>query len=287
MTEIPFWISQLTEIEEINFSYNFLTNLPEELGQSTSLKIMRCRDNRIRLNTAFWIRGMTSLEVLDLTNNDLVSLPINLGFLKYFRDIGFLGNPAMLDPPPRIVALGLSAVLDFMRYNASLEQSVESFPDAVVASESNTFKDVQWMNCSTLSVAMSSESFQPNPISDYEPNPAAMSADGLSTSYWRTRDSGPATLVIKFHRRAFIHHLELHWYSYYAGKEYTIRASNSFGSDGSQAVWHLVKDEDGATFKHADVNRIDIIPFHGCPVSGIKALQLTISSSMFKGTSAA
>jgi Leucine-rich repeat (LRR) protein len=283
LKEIPRWISQLLEIEEINFSSNLLTDMPEELGLSTSMKIMRCRDNRIRLNTAFWIRGMTSLEILDLTNNDLVSLPINLGFLTNFRDIGFEGNPGMLDPPPRIVALGLSAVLDFMRYNASLEQSVESFPDAAAAPDSSPFEDVHWINCSIQSVAMSSDSFQPNPISNYEPNPAAMSADGVDTSYWRSRDIGSANLVIKFRRRAFIRQIELHWYSYFAGKEYVIKASNSFGSDGSKAEWILLKDEDGASFKHADVNRIDIIPFHGCPASGIKAIHLSILSSMFKG----
>jgi len=223
------------------------------------------------------------LEILDLTNNDLVSLPINLGFLTNFRDIGFEGNPGMLDPPPRIVALGLSAVLDFMRYNASLEQSVESFPDAAAAPDSSPFEDVHWINCSIQSVAMSSDSFEPNPISNYEPNPAAMSADGVDTSYWRSRDIGSANLVIKFRRRAFIRQIELHWYSYFAGKEYVIKASNSFGSDGSKAEWILLKDEDGASFKHADVNRIDIIPFHGCPASGIKAIHLSILSSMFKG----
>jgi len=283
-TEIHPWISQLLKIEEINFSSNLLTNMPEELGLSTSMKIMRCRDNRIRLNTAFWIRGMTSLEVLDLTNNDLVSLPINLGFLKHFRDIGFAGNN-LLDPPQRIIDLGLQAVLDFMRYNAAYEQSVESVPKIAQSPLSAALEDVHWIDCSTQAVAISSDSFQPNPISSYEPNPAAMCADGLATSHWRTKDLGAVVLVLKFNRRSFIHHIELHWYSYFAGKAYSIKASDSFGSDGSQAVWLLVKDEEGTTFKHADVNRVDVIPFHGCPAAGVKAVCLSISSSMFKGAS--
>jgi len=246
------------------------------------MKIVRCRDNRIRLNTAFWIRGMTSLEVLDLTNNDLVSLPVNLGFLPNFTDIGFAGNN-LLDPPQRIIDLGLKAVLDFMRYNAAYEQSVESVPIVAPIPLAAALEEVHWIDCSRQAVAMSCDSFQPNPLSSYEPNPAAMCSDGLATTNWRTKDVGHASLVIRFNRRAFIHHIELHWYSYFAGKAYSIKASESFGSDGSRAVWFLVKDEEGSTFKHADVNRIDIIPFHGCPATGIKAICLSISSSMFKG----
>jgi hypothetical protein len=226
---------------------------------------------------------MTSLEILDLTNNNLVSLPINLGFLKNFRDIGFSGNPGMLDPPPRIIALGLNAVLDFMRYNASLEQSVESLPEASSVLAIPPLTGVHWIDCSIQALALSPDSFKPNPLSTYEPNCAAMCADGVATSYWRSNDVGPASLVIKFHRRAFIHHIELHWYSYFAAKTYSIEAADFFGIDGSRAVWALVKNEDGETFKHADVNRIDVIPFHGCPASGIKALHISISSSMFKG----
>jgi Leucine-rich repeat (LRR) protein len=282
-SEMPSWICKFLEIEEIDFSSNLLTTMPEELGLSTSMKIMRCSNNRIRLNTAFWIKGMTSLEVLDLTNNDLVSLPINLGFLKNFRDIGFSGNPGMLDPPPRIIALGLKAVLDFMRYNASLEQSVESVFDNSPVRVTAPIEDVRWTDCAIQAEAKSSDSFQPNPISDYEPNSAAMCVDGVTTTYWRTKDIGSASLVIKFHRRAYIRHIELHWYSFFAGKAYSIKASDSFGIDGSRAVWSLVKDEDGETFAHSDVNRVDTIPFHGCPASGIKALHFSISSSMFKG----
>jgi Leucine-rich repeat (LRR) protein len=283
-SEIPPWISQLHEIENINFSFNLLTDMPEELGLSKSMKIMRCTDNRIRLNTAFWIRGMSSLELLDLTNNDLVSLPINLGFLEHFKDIGFAGNPGMLDPPPRIIALGLQAVLDFMRYNATLEQSVESLPQVPSASFAEPLEDLHWIDCSMHARSISSDSFQPNPLTNYEPNPAAMCIDGSSTSYWRTKENGDSNLVIKFNRRAFVRHVELHWYSYYAGKAYSIKSSDAFGCDGLQANWVTVKDEDGARFKHADVNRIDIVPFHGCPTTGIKALHFSISASMFKGT---
>jgi hypothetical protein len=91
LTELPDWISDLTELEELVLRGNLLARLPPALV------------------------GLERLARLDAADNRLVEIPAGLSRLPRLSMLDLSGNGHLILPPPQVVALGSHAVLEYLR----------------------------------------------------------------------------------------------------------------------------------------------------------------------------
>ncbi|MDJ0542954.1 MAG: leucine-rich repeat domain-containing protein, partial [Microcystis sp. M53601_WE4] len=67
-------IPQLTSLQELNLSFNQISEIPEALTQLTSLQILGLTNNQIR-EIPEALAQLTSLQLLDLSNNQISEIP--------------------------------------------------------------------------------------------------------------------------------------------------------------------------------------------------------------------
>jgi len=92
LTALPKYVLSLTNLEELNLSYNRLTGaLPSQIGQLRNLKILDLSYNQMT-GVPAEIGQLTNLQVLNLANNQLTGLPNELGNLKNLKTLNLSGN---------------------------------------------------------------------------------------------------------------------------------------------------------------------------------------------------
>jgi internalin A len=91
MTELPYWIGDLTDLTELNFNGNQLTRLPGSIGNLTNLTTLRLRDNRLT-QLPESIVHLARLTELDLEGNQLTELPDSIGHLTNLTTLDLDGN---------------------------------------------------------------------------------------------------------------------------------------------------------------------------------------------------
>lgn len=91
LVELPESLGQLTSLQSLNLSGNELTTLPEWLGQLTQLQSLSLSGNQL---TALpeWMSELTQLKLLNLSDNQLATLPEWLGRLTQLESLGIAGN---------------------------------------------------------------------------------------------------------------------------------------------------------------------------------------------------
>ncbi len=78
-------------ITGLDLSYNFLSSVPDSLGD------------------------LSQLRSLDLSYNSLSSVPDSLGDLSELTTLNLDANPQLVDPPPEVVSQGTQVILEYLR----------------------------------------------------------------------------------------------------------------------------------------------------------------------------
>ena len=120
-------ITDLTDLEELDLSDNFLKELPTSINKLKNLKTLRLGWNQLRelphsiceLSNLTWlsvnnnqlsvlpsnIKHLKNLRELDLRYNQLTTLPDETGDLKKLRLLYVAGNPLTLEGMRKVVKL--------------------------------------------------------------------------------------------------------------------------------------------------------------------------------------
>jgi len=112
--ELPASIGQihlLKHLQRINLNWNFLTELPESIGEFEQVQVLDLEGNRLT-DLPQSIANLTRLQTLMLGGNNLSALPESIGQLKNLRILGLHGNmltelPACIGQLKRLKKLGL------------------------------------------------------------------------------------------------------------------------------------------------------------------------------------
>lgn len=91
LMELPESLGQLTHLERLDLSENYLTMLPDWLGGLTKLKILELDENQLDVLPE-WLDQLTQLEFLSLIKNRLSELPESLGRLTWLTHLYLRGN---------------------------------------------------------------------------------------------------------------------------------------------------------------------------------------------------
>jgi Leucine-rich repeat (LRR) protein/GTPase SAR1 family protein len=125
---LPAWLGELTGLTDLRVSgwwddqkdeycYCPLRELPKEMGQLTRLQTLDlglC--SGLTALPAGLTGALTGLRELHLTGcSALTALPAELGALTGLQELVLRACSALHTPPPRVVAAGTDAVLDFLR----------------------------------------------------------------------------------------------------------------------------------------------------------------------------
>ncbi|MFX0093957.1 MAG: leucine-rich repeat domain-containing protein [Candidatus Hodarchaeota archaeon] len=84
-------LSRLSQLQELNLSYNNLCELPDSLGQCQSLKILYLEGNQLS-SLPVSLGLLRNLQVLNLHKNRLRVLPTSLGQLKNLHTLNLAEN---------------------------------------------------------------------------------------------------------------------------------------------------------------------------------------------------
>ncbi len=93
-------LGQLSQLQELNLSYNQLTTLPESLGQLAQLQLLSLFNNQLTTLPKSLVQ-LTQLPSLNLSGNQLMSLPESLGQLTQLRELNLSGNGLTALPESR------------------------------------------------------------------------------------------------------------------------------------------------------------------------------------------
>ncbi len=91
MTGIPAEIGQLANLQELDYSFNNLDTMPNEIKNMRGLRKLSLAHNRYReFPKEMW--HIPNLEYLDLSYNDLSSLPDEISQLRRLKVLKLTGN---------------------------------------------------------------------------------------------------------------------------------------------------------------------------------------------------
>ncbi|MFA4931040.1 MAG: leucine-rich repeat domain-containing protein [Patescibacteria group bacterium] len=92
LSQVPAYVFDRTNLEELNISHNRLTGaIPAEIRQLKNLRILDASDNQMT-GVPAEIGQLNNLEKLDLSNNQLTGLPYELGNLSNLKILDLSGN---------------------------------------------------------------------------------------------------------------------------------------------------------------------------------------------------
>jgi Leucine-rich repeat (LRR) protein len=91
LTNIPESIGNLTSLQELYLGDNNLETLPESIGNLTNLQKLRLDDNYLT-SIPESIGNLTKPRELNIAFNELTSLPISIGNLIHLTNLGLMSN---------------------------------------------------------------------------------------------------------------------------------------------------------------------------------------------------
>ncbi|XP_043546216.1 leucine-rich repeat and death domain-containing protein 1-like isoform X1 [Chiloscyllium plagiosum] len=112
---LPDELCNLTELRELDISYNALTSIPANIGEMKNLERLVAAYNKITYLPKS-LTTLTNLLSINLRGNALTSLPTNFGQLQSLKEIDLNENP--LVRPPKIVCEGgtLTPIVQYLKY---------------------------------------------------------------------------------------------------------------------------------------------------------------------------
>jgi len=123
LTQVPEAISQLSQLQVLDISFNKISSLPEAIGQLSRLQRLDISNNSISsLSEA--ISQLTRLQGLDLSRNKISSLPEAIGKLSQLQGLYLWGNK-IRSLPEAIYQLSQLQEL------ALRENKIRSLPEAI------------------------------------------------------------------------------------------------------------------------------------------------------------
>lgn len=114
LTDLPKELNTLSNIREINLSFNRFTKLPGVIGNWPTLEILFVSDNQIDEVDMDSLSKLSQIAVLDLRNNNISQVPPELGNMRQLRSLQLEGNP-FRNPRPAILSKGTPALLEYLR----------------------------------------------------------------------------------------------------------------------------------------------------------------------------
>jgi internalin A len=94
LRRLPEAIGQLSQLQELNLSYNQLNTLPEAIGQLSKLKVLNLTHNRLSTLPEA-IGQLSELKKLHLSGNQLSTLPEAMQSLKTLEELYLHGNSGL------------------------------------------------------------------------------------------------------------------------------------------------------------------------------------------------
>jgi len=85
-------LSRFSVLEELDLTGNMLSELPEEIGTATTLRVLYLNGNVLK-SLPHGIGKLEALEKLVINNNELVEIPKEIGRLSMLETLSFSGNP--------------------------------------------------------------------------------------------------------------------------------------------------------------------------------------------------
>jgi len=85
-------LSRFSVLEELNLIGNMLSELPEEIGSATTLRVLLLNGNVLK-TLPHSIGKLEALEKIEVNNNELVELPKEIGRLSLLETLSIAGNP--------------------------------------------------------------------------------------------------------------------------------------------------------------------------------------------------
>jgi Leucine-rich repeat (LRR) protein/serine/threonine protein kinase len=115
----------LMYLQELNISSTGIDNLPKQVTELKSLRILRCHDNNLR-DLPQQFTGLSNLEILDLRNNRLDELPKGFSNLPQLRLLA-LGHNSLEKLPSDFAKVPSLLVLDLS------ENRLDKLPKAILS----------------------------------------------------------------------------------------------------------------------------------------------------------
>jgi len=103
LVSVPDWLGNLTDLTELDLSFNELTLVPDWLGNLTALTELNLRDNQLA-SVPESLGNLSALSTLDLSSNQLASVPESLGNLTALTSLR-LNRNRLTGLPPRLADL--------------------------------------------------------------------------------------------------------------------------------------------------------------------------------------
>ena len=104
LSKVPEAVFNLTELEGLKLSDNYLKELPTSINKLKNLKWLRLDKNQLR-ELPHSICELSNLFWLSVDNNQLITLPDEIGELKKLVWLSVAGNPLTLEGMRKVVKL--------------------------------------------------------------------------------------------------------------------------------------------------------------------------------------
>ena len=114
LSTLPDWLNELKQLNSLNAAGNQLTEIPDTIGELTQLTRLNLSGNLL-VTLPESVENLQELVTLDLRDNQLVTVPAGLGRLPRLVTLDLNDNDALVSPPQEVRAVGMAAVLTFLR----------------------------------------------------------------------------------------------------------------------------------------------------------------------------
>ena len=136
LSKVPEAVTDLTELEELKVSDNYLKELPTSMNKLKNLKWLRLYNNQLK-ELPHSIFELSNLTVLIVENNQLCVVPANIKYLKKLLELYLRGNQLTTLPDEigelkeleRLYVAGNPLTLEGMRKVVKLQNKMKFLTD--------------------------------------------------------------------------------------------------------------------------------------------------------------